>query len=907
MQRSRWIPVWCVGLALTLFSAVARGADDVWPAAVTIGDVDLTQSSILANGERAPFEKREFERFFQVSPPADSQPEIRRHPEVNLPKGFQLTLVLRRPITLGTSLLSTCGGETSQFTAQVLRPIFTGSIAEAKPSDWQAIPPLHTFARGFQTNAVRLTSNREYHGRLSLLLAKTQFNNLTPSAVGSGEQAPFGSHPNSVPLGQHWVNTNKDPRPGAPKQLQRGPISDVTPSWYVLSWDEAQSLNAVWLSSNADTFRILAYRGPEGLNPAIAPPSAWARVNFEVAHEQRGNGERLHDRLLTFAPLKTLAIKLEMTNCNRGPIASIGQMAALSVAAKSSNDTATQSFTGRPIAYQQPFDGQLAMVVTDANGRTIRNLVAQVDRSKGSNVEHWDLKDYRGLTVPPGKYRWKAITSPPLGLKYQLSVYPNAPQFFADRTPWLTGESGANGWLADHAPITSGAVCGDRLYFGAPGVEAGVCLIECDLTGKKLWGKHSFAPFVGVGRLAGDAHHVYIVERDTLHRLDPQTHQVERLTPLTSAERQGQVIGLAAHNGQVVIAMNSPMPWLENATRADIVDLEHCWPKFSERIADPLGTRRVQPNPRLDFLRLLRLAGTPAGQGQVQPDKRESVFPITIDTSGDGKYQYIVLAFKEPVPLGSLVLPSVGPEFLVDVSVLKKNAKYPPNPNRDEDWQKAVDKVWPCWTCIPMPPQVRTQGLRIRVRRAKDASEDNLVDDLIAETTPKDKGLDGIDVDKVGGGSSPKGGAEKKENWFARFEGLKLLRRRFADVTSQAKIRVSSGEVNAAGEWDAKRKSALSVQDPGIYVMEWPEATKLAGLAIKEIDGAVTQIDVWDETKATSSDGTGEISLQDSPAWRQVATYEQSRRDSYEPAFERNDAARYLDGSVSLGGEVSTS
>ena len=129
------------------------------------------------------------------------------------------------------------------------------------------------------------------------------------------------------------------------------------------------------------------------------------------------------------------------------------------------------------------------MVITDAEGRTIRNLVAQVDRKKGPNVESWDLKDDNGLTVGLGTYRWKAITSPPLGLRYQMTVYPNAPQLFPGQTPWLTGESGANGWLADHAPITSGTVCGDHVYFGAPGVEGGVCLIECDLNGRKKWGK----------------------------------------------------------------------------------------------------------------------------------------------------------------------------------------------------------------------------------------------------------------------------------------------------------------------------------------------------------------------------------------------------------------------------------
>ncbi|WP_145090559.1 NHL repeat-containing protein [Anatilimnocola aggregata] len=854
----------------------------------------MAQSSIENEGVRTPLEKAAFDNIFQLAAARASRPELK------IVEGWQLTLVFSRPTLVGTSLLSASGAERSHFVAQLLRSEFAGSIAQAKPSDWQEISSVESFPADFRTTAIRVKAKRDYRGKLSWLVGKTKLSNLTPAAVGSGEQGPFGSHPNSIPLGRHWVNTGKDPRPNAPKQLQRGPISDATPSWYILSWDEAQTVSALLLSSNVDDFRLLAYRGQEGLNPAIAHASAWARVDFHSLHEQRGNGERLHDRLLTFPAVKTTALKLEMTRCDGGAVAAIGQMAALSQSALSAPPSA--SLAGKPIPYLQPFDGQVAMVITNAEGRTIRNLVAQVDRAKGPSVEHWDLKDHRGFTVPPGNYKWKAITSPPLGLKYQLSVYPNAPQLFPGQTPWQTGESGANGWLADHAPITSGAVSGDRVYFGAPGVEAGVCLIECDLTGRKLWGKHSFGPFVGVSRLAGDNRHLYIIERDSLHRLDPSTHKVERLTSLSSADRKGDITGFAAHQGQVAVARNSPVPWLENATRADIVDLEHCLPKLPERVPDPLGTRRVQPNPRRDFLRLLRLTGTPAGQAQVSPDKRETTFPITIDTSGEGKTQYILLAFKDPVFLGSLVLPCVGPEYLVDVSVLKPTAKYPPNPQNEDDWQSAPVKPRTGWTCIPMPPQVRTQGLRIRVRRAKDAGEDNLIDNLLAESQPKKIAIEEFDIDKpASGGSSPKVDVKKADSWFAKFEGLKLLRRRFTDVTSQAQIRVNSGEVNSVGEWDAQRKAALSAEDPGVYVMEWPSATKLAGLAIKEIDGAVTEIDVWDE-----SNDSGSVSLTDSPGWRHVATYEQARRDSYEPSYERNDAARYLDGYVSFGGEVST-
>lgn len=908
---------WLVLAALLIGAPVLSAADGEFLPAFSIGDVDLQHSAVIGQDQRVPLDADLFRAHLQARSSKQAKAEVRTS------EGWQMLLVFRQPLPLGTALLGACGSESSHFMAQVLRSDFSGDTHTAQPVDWQTIGSTHEFPAEFRTRAIRLIGTREYRGPLTWLLSKARLANLTAAAVGIGERAPFGAHPDSLPRGQEWFNTGKDTRPGAARQLQRGAVSEALPSWYILAWDTPQSLDGLWLSSNADEFRLLAYRGEEGLNPAVAPASAWKRIEFETQHEQPGGGgDRLNDRLLTFPTLKMTALKLEMTSCQRGPVARISHLAAIVDAQHRVDNKASivesvkgndpgplphgrGSFGGKAISFEQPFDGQLAMVIMDAEGRTIRNLVAQVDRKQGPNVEFWDLKDDAGLTVGLGTYRWMAITSPPLGLRYQMTVYPNVPQLFPGQTPWLTGESGANGWLADHAPITSGTVCGDHVYFGAPGVEGGVCLIECDLNGRKQWGKHSFGPFSGVGRLAADKHHIYIQERDSLHRLDPETHTIERLAALSSVERQGTITGMAAHEGQVAVALSSPVPWFENATRPEIVDLENSLPKFAAKIADPLGNRRVQPNPRLDFLRLLRLTGTPAGQGPVAANRREAIFPITIDTSGvDGKYQYVVLAFQEAVPLGSVVLPSVGAEYLVDMSVLKPDAPYPPDPRQDNHWLPCPEQPKPGWTCVPMPPQTRTRGLRLRVRLAKEAGETDIIDDVLAEKKPRKGTLDiDIDLDRGPKSASGKSSLEEKpaDNWFARFEGMKLLRRRFTSLNSQAQVRVNSGTVNARGEWDAERTESLSPEKPAIYVQEWPTNQNIAGLAIKEIDGAVTEIDVWE---GEASDG--EIPLTDAPGWRHVATYNQSRRDAYEPAYERNDSARYLDGYVAFGREVST-
>src|SRR5438477_8033953 len=90
---------------------------------------------------------------------------------------------------------------------------------------------------------------------------------------------------------------------------------------------------------------------------------------------------------------------------------------------------------------------------------------------------------------------------------------------------------------------------------------------------------------------------------------------------------------------------------------------------------------------------------------------------------------------------------------------------------------------------------------------------------------------------------------------------------------AKATIRVNSGKINGQGEWEAQRTRPLSESDPGIYVMQWDEPQKLRGLAIKEIDGQFTKVDVY-----TGAAG-GEIDIETSQGWQEVATYEQGRRD----------------------------
>ena len=68
---------------------------------------------------------------------------------------------------------------------------------------------------------------------------------------------------------------------------------------------------------------------------------------------------------------------------------------------------------------------------------------------------------------------------------------------------------------------------------------------------------------------------------------------------------------------------------------------------------------------------------------------------------------------------------------------------------------------------------------------------------------------------------------------------------RFENVFASATVRVNSGKLATDGSWDAQRTEPLSAADPGIYAMEWKSPQSLRGLALREVDGAVTEVDVF--------------------------------------------------------------
>lgn len=162
-----------------------------------------------------------------------------------------------------------------------------------------------------------------------------------------------------------------------------------------------------------------------------------------------------------------------------------------------------------PIACTLPAAGQATVVIEDAQGVRVRNLVAEEPVTAGARTLWWDGRDDWGDPVPPGTYRWRGLFLPGLHVEYAFSF--NTP----GDPPWNTGKGGG-AWTSDHALPQAVAAQGGRVFLGCPNAECGSRAIAVDAaSGRKVWhqkrrlalGNHYGGPATA---LAADAGHVYV-------------------------------------------------------------------------------------------------------------------------------------------------------------------------------------------------------------------------------------------------------------------------------------------------------------------------------------------------------------------------------------------------------------
>ncbi len=899
---------------LTALGMLAVFAADGTPA-LSKADLDVAVSRAYLNGEPMPTETEDVLDVLGLS----ARPEQARAwiagsvPNEAPPATFHYVMAFKRPMPVG-SLLVRGGSEVSVLNAGV-----SGKIDPADASQWTTLtaPSRHaggalfTLEPGFQTKAVRVTERRSGRSQLETVrLFKPRYQNITPAALAYArhEYTPPNS-PNTqfaslVTAGAGtWASSGKDNN----GQVSTPPITDINPEWFILTWDQAQPLHGLWLNSNIVDLTLDHFVGPEAVNPRVGTEQEWKRVR--KFFEQKEAGGR---RWIFFdAPLTTRGIRINIlkTEPKSPQVALIDGLHAL------------QDLGDRPvvdllaqraavvapveISYELQIAGKLTMVVNDAQGVRQQNLLARIPAVEGKHKIGWNLKDERGEIVPAGEYRWSAIVAPEFQTKYEFTAYPNVAQHAPENAPWLTGVNGSGGWLADHSPNQTVCATGDRVYFGATVAESGVSFIECDLEGRKTWGHHSFAAWTGPKHLAADQKTIFVGAQilgetgDMVWGVDKESKQVRKVIDAKpTASRARGISGLTERDGKLYLSVRSQEDWLINAAAAEDVDLPNCHPVYREA-RKPRVAYEMVPNPQNDFVRLFRLAPYPPGHGL------QGSLTYLHTLKGDESRQHIVLAFRRPVPLGSVAFPKpVEKDLRVVLSVLKSNAKYPPDMNDEKQWTVFPEALDSAWDVIAAPEDTQTRALRITFVKGKDSGEDDLLADVGKKKPSKD------DDEFILGKAKPKkveglndfGAAQSR--WLGQLEGMKLLRRRFQSVADGAEIHVNSGVVADDGVWDAQRTRPITPSDPGIYVMQWDAPKTVRGVAIKEIDGQFTKIDVYTGPK------TGAIDIAAKDGWEEVGSYEQGRRDVANGYGGLNGVinphARYVDGYVDFGRDIET-
>jgi hypothetical protein len=139
---------------------------------------------------------------------------------------------------------------------------------------------------------------------------------------------------------------------------------------------------------------------------------------------------------------------------------------------------------GVPVTFTLPEAGKVTIQIRNSADEVVANPVAEQMFEAGEHTIYWNLEDIDGNTVlNPGKYSWRGLRVPGLGVEYKFSYYPTP----LPGVPWTT-PSRTGGWLADHEPPRT-IVRGydDTMWLGAF-AEGGSSILHMNAKAEKLWG-----------------------------------------------------------------------------------------------------------------------------------------------------------------------------------------------------------------------------------------------------------------------------------------------------------------------------------------------------------------------------------------------------------------------------------
>lgn len=160
--------------------------------------------------------------------------------------------------------------------------------------------------------------------------------------------------------------------------------------------------------------------------------------------------------------------------------------------------------------YDLPKESIASVMVVNAKGDRVRNLVGAQSRPMGTVIESWDGLDDAGRVLPAGEYGYLGLHHDGLKVRYVMGVGNSG-------TPSYNTPDGKGAWGGDWGCPADVCFAGERGALAWDGSEAGMGIIGVDATGKKQWGYR-----VGPSLVATDGEWVFAYL--------PENHQIRAYT-----------------------------------------------------------------------------------------------------------------------------------------------------------------------------------------------------------------------------------------------------------------------------------------------------------------------------------------------------------------------------------------
>lgn len=513
-------------------------ADSPFATPLTVEDLDAAAFAAWIDGAETPVPLKDGPRHVVWTRTTTPEWDGVKFGESKTAGARHLRIGWKSPLAVG-SVLARAGGQLSVLKPDVAYPgrleieadwlpaqglqIHQVSREENGPEDYAVwtLPP------GTVTRALRFThtskpTDKSYAGWLGgVFVLRGRVANIAPQAVASaGGNHEQASKLNNASNDGTWGTWDNAPETNGPA------ISATQPLSVMLTWPQPvtlRGLNALWAGFSAAEAR--AYLGPADRHPRESVDADWQVIrSFDSVENQYPRA--LGVNWMDFGrDLTTRAVQLRITKTIDEARAHphvkgkskgsrrvwLGELLALqplgdaelisAIVAVPKTDEVRPPI---PIRFKLPEEGFVTLVLEDAQGRRVRNLIAETKFPAGENTAWWDgmddlLRDTEAARhgvyhipaqfVQPGAYQVRGLWRKQVDLRYEFSIYN------AGSPAWETADS-TGAWLANHTPPCAALfVPADRapgakplVFLGSYVSEGGHGLAWVDLDGRKQGG-----------------------------------------------------------------------------------------------------------------------------------------------------------------------------------------------------------------------------------------------------------------------------------------------------------------------------------------------------------------------------------------------------------------------------------